>query len=287
MNARGPVSTRVFTRGMVLTSVIAILAVPMALVIVHFTAGGKAHVVLTPPAGATEAELNLSAAILTKRFSQLHLSTTARVHRGAVVLSYPPNLSTDVITRLAAPGRFSVRRVVGTRPVAAAEQLLSRALRAGVVLPPAVLDRFLSTRNCESVSRLARGALPTQWLVGCDADDSIYLMEPTVLTGGGVKSAFARSPDPQSSGPWRVEIGLSVAGQAAFTRLTQQAIGGEVAFALDGLVVRTSMITEPIAVAPELVFGSMGEAALETAAILGSGTLPFGFSFGAFGTRDT
>ncbi|MGW1989371.1 SecDF P1 head subdomain-containing protein [Embleya sp. NPDC001921] len=238
-----------------------------------------ADVTLTPEGPLDARQLSASADIMRKRAATSGLSVKdVTVRDGTLVLRVSlTEYGAETKQRIAAiarTGQLTVRSVTSATPFqATAPGQPGASAPAG---PPECAD-----------PATPRADVPGSQLVACDAKSmEKYVLAPAVITGTDVSGAEAQPPR-NGSPSWDVEIEWTAKGQDAFTRVTSEAAGGRlptnrIAIVCDGRLLIAPTVQSAIPGAA-VINGTYNEAeARQLAATIGAGTLPAGFTVGAY-----
>jgi hypothetical protein len=255
------------------------------------------YLVLTPNADAHSqpavipATVAAAAGVLRRRLA------AARVTGGSVrvapegrrILVGVPARDRGLLTGLAAPGRLEFRVVYAMgAPTGSSLDGLPPA-RSSAPPPSAdVLARYGAERCGQGsggtpggtdVAAGAGQAVAAEWMVGCDRPgDNRYLLGPARIGNGGVASAVAYPAGPGAVvGPtrgWTVVVFFTAAGQTAFTDLTADTVGKQIAVVLDGVVWSAPTVDMRINGPAEVASDVDQAPARALAAVLSVGPLP-------------
>lgn len=82
-------------------------------------------------------------------------------------------------------------------------------------------------------------------LLGPGTHGDKYVLGAVIVDGGDVERAIARQ-DAQPGAGWSVDVGLTPGGTAAFETATEGAVGSAIAIIIDGRIVSSPVVAEPI-----------------------------------------
>lgn len=240
---------------------------------------GFADVTLTPEGPLDARQLSASADIMRKRAATSGLSVKdVTVRDGTLLLRVSLTKygaeTKQRIAAIAGAGQLTVRPVTSATPVQAT--VPGQPGASAPAGPPECAD-----------SATPRADVPGSELMACDAKSmEKYVLAPAVITGTDVSGAEARPPA-NGSPSWEVRIKWTAKGQDAFTRVTSEAAGGRlptnrIAIVCDGRLLIAPTVQSAIP-GEAVISGSYTEAdARQLAATIGAGTLPAGFTVGAY-----
>src|SRR4029453_14567523 len=113
--------------------------------------------------------------------------------------------------------------------------------------------------------------------VACARDGTEkYLLAPAAVDGGDVRSATASYAT--TVGTWIVDVSFTSRGQARFTALTEQALGGQVAIVVDGVVESAPTVQQRITGGMQISGRLTRDEATRLPPPLSSGVLPVPFT---------
>jgi len=151
-------------------------------------------------------------------------------------------------------------------------------------VPQAVRNQFLIL-NCLKNNQVGDTALPTDYVVACDRDNTQkYILGPSVVEGTDVSSASATLPNGASVGAWQIDLNFNGHGTSAFAAITKKLAANpsplnQLAITLDGVVQSAPSVSEEIASGQAQITGSFTQQeASDLANVLKYGALPLAFT---------
>ncbi|HEY0558966.1 MAG TPA: protein translocase subunit SecD [Frankiaceae bacterium] len=258
---------------------------------------GGTSVILTPKVTngggqVTPAAINQAVDIIRQRVNNLGVAESTVVKQNnQIVISVPGRNRDDVVSLVGRTAELRFREVIcstsSTTPPTATATTCTDELSSGhtptVTPTPEGLAAFNALQCTDPVKRASYEANdnPAAEFATCSTDGATkYLLAPARVVGTDVKTATATtSANSQgvSTGAWVVNIDFTGKGQAAWSSLTKDTVGGRVAIVLDGLVQSAPTIQQEID-GPAQISGSFtAKTANDLANILKYGALPLAF----------
>jgi preprotein translocase subunit SecD len=152
---------------------------------------------------------------------------------------------------------------------------------AWVDAPEAAATKAFTNYSCPQAGEPAKSVVddPDKFLVTCDDAGTKYLLSKALIEGTELKTAAANPPDQQHSG-WYVTLSFDSSATQSFGQITTALYnnGNNFAVVLDGQVIESAGVNEPILGGSAEITGGFTEASAKSLATsLKYGALPISF----------